>query len=288
MKASSRSINPAVAFVATALAAIGLLGPNRAQAQSSIPRDETWVTNGTVYAIARTPDTVYIGGTFTYVGPCTGSGVPISADTGELVAPFPKVNGAVLASVPDGAGGWFIGGEFTNVGGLARNYIAHILPNGLVDSGWDPNARGGFPETYVYALAVSGSTVYVGGYFTRIGGQARNYIAALDTGTGQATDWNPNASGGFGMYPGVYALAISGSTVYVGGLFGSIGGQSRNWIAALDAATGQATAWNPNASGGDTFYCGVYALAISGSTVYAGGTFTTIGGQTRNNIAALA
>ncbi|MBI2618691.1 MAG: fibronectin type III domain-containing protein, partial [Ignavibacteriales bacterium] len=73
----------------------------------------------------------------------------------------------------------------------------------------------------------------------------------------------------------------SGSTVYAGGLFTSIGGQTRNRIAALDASTGLATSWNPNANSN------VYALAVSGSTVYAGGAFTSVGGQTRNYIAAL-
>ena len=42
---------------------------------------------------------------------------------------------------------------------------------------------------------------------------------------------------------------MSGSTVYAGGGFTSIGGQARNSIAALDATTGAATAWDPNASG---------------------------------------
>jgi hypothetical protein len=36
----------------------------------------------------------------------------------------------------------------------------------------------------------------------------------------------------------VTTLAASGTTVYVGGHFSQIGGQQRNWIAALDAHTG--------------------------------------------------
>src|SRR5207247_9983385 len=79
----------------------------------------------------------------------------------------------------------------------------------------------------------------------------------------------------------VLALAVSGSTVYAGGIFTSIGGQPRNRIAALDAATGAATAWNPIADSS------VVALAVSGGTVYTGGYFTSMGGQPRNNIAAL-
>jgi hypothetical protein len=54
---------------------------------------------------------------------------------------------------------------------------------------WDPNA-----DNTVLSLAVSGSTVYVGGAFSSIGGQTRNRIAALDASTGAAMSWNPNAS----------------------------------------------------------------------------------------------
>jgi len=38
----------------------------------------------------------------------------------------------------------------------------------------------------------------------------------------------------------------AGGTVYAGGSFTAIGGQPRNRLAALDAATGTATAWDPN------------------------------------------
>ncbi len=48
---------------------------------------------------------------------------------------------------------------------------------------------------------LSGSTLYVGGWFNRIGGEYRNYVAALDTQTGTPTAWNPGAD------KAVYALA---------------------------------------------------------------------------------
>jgi hypothetical protein len=191
--------------------------------QSSTPREETWVTNRPVYAIARTTDTVYIGGEFTYVGPYTGPGVPISASSGQPVGTFPKVNGPVYACVPDGSGGWFIGGYFTQVGGGACNYVAHIRADGSVDAAWNPNANG-----RVFALAVSGSTIYAEGEFTSIGGQTRNHIAALDASTGQASAWNPSAAGF------VAALAVSGSTVYAGGEFTTIGGQPRACFAQFE------------------------------------------------------
>jgi hypothetical protein len=159
------------------MAALTLIGGRQAHAQlSETPRDEAWVTNGTVHAIARTADTVYIGGEFTYVGPNTGSGVPIDAASGQAVATFPQVNGRVLASVSDGASGWYIGGSFTQVGALARANIARILADGTVDPAWNVLGADGV----VWALAVSGSTVYAGGVFTSIGGNPRRGFAQFD------------------------------------------------------------------------------------------------------------
>ena len=76
------------------------------------------------------------------------------------------------------------------------------------------------------------------------------------------------------------ALAVSDSTVYAGGGFTSIGGQIRHNLAALDATTGAATAFNANPDDE------VLALAVSGSTVYAGGYFDSIGGRHRSRLAA--
>ena len=253
-----------------AAALLCVLGTPLAGAQSSMPPEAGCVTNGTVRTIAYSEDTVYIGGSFTEVGPYTGGGVPFDTATGQMAAVFPKVIGRALACLSDGSGGWFIGGEFTQIGGLARNNIAHVLSDGTVDPAWDANA-----DSSVFALAVSGTTVYAGGYFTSIGGQTRNRIAALDGSTGNVTAWNPNANNI------VKTLVVSGTTVYAGGNFSSVGGQTRQSIAALDAATGNATAWNPNPN----WY--VSCLAVSGTTVYAGGWFSNIGGQTRNGIAAL-
>ncbi|MBK7085833.1 MAG: hypothetical protein IPH53_14665 [Flavobacteriales bacterium] len=87
---------------------------------------------------------------------------------------------------------------------------------------WNP------ARTIAFALALDANSVYAGGLFTNIGGQARNRIAAINKATGLATGWNPNANGSE-----VAALAVLGSTVYAGGDFSTIGGQTRNRIAAL-------------------------------------------------------
>jgi hypothetical protein len=236
----------------------------------SLPSSNTWVTNGFVSSIVSEGGITYIGGSFSYVAPCTGNGVPIDAETGLVLPSYSKFNGPIFAVVPDGTGGWYVGGSFTSVDGVERNGIAHLLPDNSLDTSWNPNADGP-----IFALAVSNGIVYAGGYFTSIGGQLRDNIAALDAGTSQATPWNPGADHWVG------ALAASDGTIYVNGAFLVIAGQPRNQIAALDASTGQATPWDPHCHGT------VYALAVSGATVYVGGHFWEIGGQPRNNIAAL-
>ncbi|MEP7224442.1 MAG: hypothetical protein ABI783_05740, partial [Actinomycetota bacterium] len=65
-----------------------------------------------------------------------------------------------------------------------------------------------------------------------IGGQARSSIAALDGLTGLATGWHPQSGGE------VRTLAVDGGIVYAGGNFGSMSGQFRPSIAAIDATTG--------------------------------------------------
>lgn len=98
-------------------------------------------------------------------------------------------------------------------------------------------------------------------------------------------DWNPDARGTSSWIVAVEALAVDGESVYAGGYyFTMIGGKGRHYLARL-SATGSGIAdavWNPNADGP------IYALAINGSSVYAGGYFTSIGGQARNNIAKLS
>ena len=260
-----------------------------ASAQPATLRADAWMTDGAVFDVAQSDGVTYIGGQFNNVIMNTGNGAALSIRT-AIPVPLPRVSfvsststatGTILAVIPDGAGGWYVGGSFNRVDDFVRNNLAHILANGTLDPTWRPE-----PNSRVHALALRGNAVYAGGDFTQIGGQARNNIAALDATTGLATPWNPNATITSGTTvtatgAGVRALLVDGQIIYVGGSFTSIGGATRNRIAALDSMTGNATAWNPDA--GST----VRALALAGATIYAGGNFTSIGGASRNRLAAL-
>src|SRR5262249_45983869 len=84
---------------------------------------------------------------------------------------------------------------------------------------------------------------------------------------------------------GVYAQVSDGSGGwYIGGHFSSVRGILRNNLAHIDAS-GNVLAWNPNAV--LNLPASVKALALSGSTVYAGGNFEQINGVTRDGLAAI-
>src|SRR5689334_22843073 len=67
----------------------------------------------------------------------------------------------------------------------------------------------------------------------------RDNVAAFSESTGDLLSWNPDVNGR------VYAIAVSGSTVYLGGLFSTVGGQPRSNLAAVSSTTGAPTSWNP-------------------------------------------
>jgi hypothetical protein len=157
------------------------------------------------------------------------------------------------------------------MGGVMRNNLAAFDVVSGNATPWNPNAN-----DQVQALAVDGGTVYAGGNFTLVAGQARSNLTGLDRATGLPTAWNPGADGE------VASLAIQGGTIYVGGAFNNAGGAGRISLAEIDLATGAATSWNPGANGE------VFALAPGAGVVYAGGLFSSAGGQTRNSIAALS
>jgi hypothetical protein len=263
-------------FISILVAIAAVVTSNQPALAQTVQRD-LYVTNGTVRTVTRANGVVYIGGTFTALGPMTGPAIGVDPVTGGLLPHWPKVKGHVINVVlPDGSGGWYIGGDFTHVNGAPRRNLAHILADHTLDS-WTP---GTMPAPYyasVAALVLSGSTLYVGGNFTQIAGQTRNGLAAIDAVTGALLPWNPNASGG----GPVNAIALNGNTMYVSGSFTKVGGAQISRLAAVDVPTGGAIGWVP-----DPGFGGVDVLAWSGTTLYVAGSFTTIAGMPRPGCAA--
>jgi hypothetical protein len=237
--------------------------------------DGTWDpnANGVVRALTLGAAGVYVGGDFTTIGGQARNNIAL-INTGAGAADVtwnPDANGIVRALELAVSGtDVYVGGDFTNIDGQAKNYIALIDNAGLATT-WDPNANG-----IVRALEVSGTDVYVGGDFTNIGGQAKNYIALIDN-AAVATGWNPNANGS------VAAIFLDSGFVYVGGDFTLIGSLWRNRVASFSVNISDATAWNPGV--GNT----VHAIDRDpgAGNVFIGGAFASVGGATRERLAAI-
>ena len=163
------------------MALLWLLAKN-ANAQSSTPDNLLWSTSGAVASVVSDGTTTFIGGSFAFVGPNTGCLASVSTTTGSLNNLLPYINGKVLVTISDGNGGYYVGGTFTKVGTVSVTNLAHIKSDLTVDNNFKPN-----PSSFVSALALVGSTLYVGGNFSNLGGQARSFIAALNTSDGTAT-----------------------------------------------------------------------------------------------------
>jgi hypothetical protein len=164
--------------------------------------------NGGVGALAVSGTDLYVGGGFNAAG-----GVPATN--------IAKWNGSAWSALGSGVNDtvWalavigtdlYAGGFFTTAGGVQVSNIAKW--NG---STWSSLGSLDIPYNMipgVCALAVSGNNLYVGGWFTNVGGMSATNIAKWDGGTWSAL--------GSGMNDVVLALAVDEADhLFVGGNF---------------------------------------------------------------------
>lgn len=189
----------------------------------------------------------------------------LDASSGRVLARVP-INDLITSAVPDGRGGWYVGGFFTRIGSQPRRGLAHLLPDGAIDRRFrvPVGSRRGNPVS-VRALARAGDLLYVGCACGLVGGLHRPGLAAIDLRTGAVLEsFEP------GTWTDIDRLAVTGERLLVarGGWQYPVPG-----IAALDPRTGALDrSWKagfrliPDAS--------VFtALVVRDSRVFAAGAF---------------
>src|SRR3954463_12353605 len=119
----------------TALVALFFAAP--ALAVNGNDPSNAWVTDGSVYAVAATPDRVLVGGNFTLIGRETGSWVSVNAD-GTVPQAAPAEYDTVLDAVPDGKRGWFL---LTSSAQDETRAVVHLRADRSLDPAWklEPN-----------------------------------------------------------------------------------------------------------------------------------------------------
>ena len=233
--------------------------------------DDLGNIQGEVNAIVTMPDqTVYVGGNFSEVG----SG--IAANNVARWTPASGwenlgsgTNGVVNALALDASGALYVGGSFTTAGSTAARNVAKYT-NG---QNWEALAGG--VSGAVLALTTAGNTLYTGGAFVAAGGTTVNNIAAWNGSWSALRDSNTQQAG---TNNEIRSMAVDeAGTLYVGGNFGSAGGNSASRIARWNGSR-----WSALGEGTSGF---VQSIVITDQYLYAGGNFTIAGNQTVNRIA---
>jgi hypothetical protein len=136
--------------------------------------------------------------------------------------------------------------------------------------------------SYVNALAVNGTDLYVGGGFTNVNNNGTPLPAADNIAKWDGANWSALGSDGAGngsLNGSVADMAFMGTTLYVGGYFTNVNDNgtplpTADYIAKWDGANWSAL--GSNGANDGALNAGIDAVAVSGSSIYVGGSFTNV------------
>ncbi len=272
--------------------------------------------NGTLYDIEAHDGTLYVGGFFDKVGYLTGNAALFHQNDTLPDLDFPYIEGDVNKIIPDGAGGWYIAGEFDQVDAFPGKHLVHIMPDNSINLNFNLNIN-----NTVNDIVLKDSIIYIAGKFTTINSTERKYLASYNILTNQLTSFNPAPNSE------VFDIELYNNDLIVGGFFSQISGVAQNRLARINTAnsinipfppasigfiydmeiagdlllvggsfvggtmsvdlnTNAISAWSPVVSG--TFGNTVNAISVKDTVVYIGGNFTKINNIDRKNVAAVS
>ncbi|MEP9364028.1 hypothetical protein ABLE68_13750 [Nocardioides sp. CN2-186] len=253
-----RSISVAVPF--TLALALGLtLGAPSATAQQTSPGSTlrvqedprpgdlpagSLITDGSIFDLVHAGDRIYAVGAFGRIGRYQGAGDRLDATGAQLASPQ-LADGQISVEVSDGAGGWYLGGDFSGIGGKASGGLAHVLADGSLDPAFLPKTNG-----LVSAIALVGGTLYVGGDFTKVGSASRAGLAAVSVADGSVLPFDAPQS------RRVTELEAGPTALYVG---------TEDHLSAVNLLTGATLPAFTSTSAEE-----VHALTLGGGHLYVG------------------
>ena len=177
-----------------------------------------------------------------------------------------------MVRLPDGK--LVVAAPFFRTSGLARSFLVRLLPDGSIDTSWNPSPNGAVSGLYVDVLG----RLYVSGNFTSIAGQARTRLARFDASGVLDSAWLPTLNSG----ANAFAPGLAGE-ICMGGAFTQVNGVARNRLACISELDGALNlTWNPGAN------AAVSAMLNANGALYVVGFFTQIGITTRNYSARIA
>jgi uncharacterized delta-60 repeat protein len=245
-----------------------------------------------VVSIALQPDgKILIGGGFYSALGTTGGQLRdhiarLDPVTGLADSFNPGTNDIVNTIAVQADGMILAGGSFITMGGQSHKSIARFDPAlGQMDSSFGPNATGGFSAA-VNAIAVqSDGKILAGGDFTEISGVTRNRIVRLESNGRLDQTLNVMIFDAVDRY--VHAIAVQpDGRILIAGVFTTVSQFSRFDIARLHADGALDLVFNPNVVG--PVRPSVQCIAVQpDGKILIGGSFTNVGGFTRNGIVRL-
>lgn len=255
----------------------------------------------TVYDIELTDDYIYLGGGFDYVGFDYEDGTSVSGlirlerNTCQLDTHWlPEPDGIVRAIEAVG-NDVLVGGSFDYFNGEKTGELVKVSgDDGSLISECNPVVQADDDTYTVYDIEVTDDDIYLGGSFNYVKGKSRHGLARLANDDNCTLDinWDPDPNFYYDeyIYSGtVYTINVdeTDNSVYVGGSFDNIGGQSSSEFAKLDIDTGLAdTDWNPLIWNYSPVPSTVYSSLITDNYLIVGGSFDLVGTEEVLGLAA--
>ncbi len=168
-------------------------------------------------------------GSITSAPPAVLTVLPASLETTFNAATEGPVDAAAIQ--PDGK--IVVGGSFISLNGQPRANLGRLNPDGSLDVSFNPGVSGRNGSVYTLAIQSDGK-ILVGGSFSTLGGQSRSSLGRLNPDGSVDPAFNPGLDTSFSTSVNSLVLLADGK-VFIGGRFGTIGGQPRQNLARINA-----------------------------------------------------